>query len=123
MMHRSYTPRGEPPDWPCAGRGPEALHDLPIIGLRQVQLEGEPKRIRNRAAEISRFKNRVRSKIDVERGRAGTLQEHAHIVQVQVEIAGEVLLDKQDANGLPTKLADIEAAPDPPVREWVSRVR
>src|SRR4051812_1816586 len=116
MVHRSYTPRGEPPNWPGAGRRPEALYDLPIVGLRQVQLGGQPKRIANRAPEISGFKNRVGSKIDIERRRAGTLQEHAHVIQVQVEIAREVLLDKQNANGLPAKLADIEAAPDPPVR-------
>src|SRR2546423_7606346 len=122
MVDRADVAGREAPDWPGHSRGAKMLRDLPIISGVQGKRRQRPKYVGSAPLEVGCFDSRISAKINIEARRARSAQENADVVQVEIEVAGEVLLDEGDANGLPAKLTDVKTAARPDVGQFVARL-
>src|SRR6267143_3571988 len=120
MINGTDAARGEAPERTRGSSGPKMFHDLPVVSCVQRQLRQGPKSVCSGPFKVGCPEAGAGPKIEIETGSSGGAEENADIVEMEIEIAREVLFDECHANGLAAKLADIEAAASPDVGQLVA---
>src|SRR5713101_402686 len=115
MVDGTDAARGEAPDRSRRSGGAKMLHDLPVISGVQTECGQRPECIRGGPFQIGCLETEAGAEIDIKTGSAGRSQENADVIQMKIEVAGEVLLNEGHANGLAAKLADVKTAARPAI--------